>query len=63
MDPSKLSDGERLDTNIVNLKGYIQQTFGAIIESAGQCPSTMCRVFAALKRQAKLFFPGEPHTP
>ena len=59
VDPGKLGDGERLETNFANLKGYIQETFAAISKSAYQCPSTMCRVFAALKRQARLYFPGE----
>ncbi|KAF0305369.1 Ras GTPase-activating protein 3 [Amphibalanus amphitrite] len=57
VDPGKLGDGERLETNFANLKGYIQETFAAISKSAYQCPSTMCRVFAALKRQARVFFP------
>ncbi|XP_037076220.1 ras GTPase-activating protein 3-like [Pollicipes pollicipes] len=57
VDPGKIGDAERIDANLSNLKDYIRETFAAIINSAYQCPSIMCRVFFALKRQAKLRFP------
>ncbi|XP_064638551.1 ras GTPase-activating protein 3-like isoform X2 [Lineus longissimus] len=52
IDPTRLKDGERVDANMQNLKGYVEQTIGAISDSGLVCPTSMCEVFFALKEAA-----------
>ncbi|XP_076324163.1 ras GTPase activating protein 1 [Tachypleus tridentatus] len=58
IDPTKLRDGENIETNMANLKDYVQRTFRAITSSALVCPQIMCEVFAVLKESATLCFPN-----
>lgn len=57
IDPSKLKEGESIESNMCNLRLYIDQIFCAITNSALCCPPIMMEVFAALKQLAITFFP------
>ncbi|XP_013401022.2 ras GTPase-activating protein 3 isoform X2 [Lingula anatina] len=57
VDPTRLSPSENLDNNINNLRGYIEKIIVAITQSALQCPTIMCQVFAVLKEIATKYFP------
>ncbi|XP_023236905.1 ras GTPase-activating protein 3-like [Centruroides sculpturatus] len=56
IDPSKLKEGESLETNMLNLKEYVEKTFCAITSSALVCPPIMCEVFSVLKDSATRYF-------
>ncbi|XP_033096106.1 ras GTPase-activating protein 3-like isoform X2 [Anneissia japonica] len=60
IDPTKLRDGEVLADNLVKLKDYVEKIFMSIVNSAMACPRGMCKVFYALKEEAKSHFPNNP---
>jgi len=58
IDPSKIRDGESLETNQIRLKHYVYDIFNSIINSVARCPQVMVDVFCALKEIACDSFPG-----
>lgn len=60
IDPTRLKDGETLETNMNNLKLYVASAFRDITSSALRCPQLMCEVFAVLKELAIKYFPDTP---
>ncbi|XP_071950386.1 ras GTPase-activating protein 3-like isoform X2 [Antedon mediterranea] len=60
IDPAKLRDGEILADNLAKLKDYVEKIFKSIVDSAMACPRGMCKVFYALKEEAKNHFPDNP---
>ncbi|XP_068685469.1 ras GTPase-activating protein 3-like [Montipora capricornis] len=59
IDPAKLREGESLDANLVNLRGYVNRIFAAITCSAMACPTVMCQVFYNIKEAATSKFPDD----
>ncbi|XP_071798540.1 ras GTPase-activating protein 3-like [Asterias amurensis] len=59
IDPSKLKDNESLETNLGNLRQYVEQAYQAIIDSAIGCPSALCECFYAIKEAAQKRFPDD----
>lgn len=56
IDPSRVRDPNAVETNLANLKSYVQRIFQAITESAVHCPPVMCEIFYNLKELAIRFF-------
>ncbi|XP_043927049.1 ras GTPase-activating protein 3 isoform X2 [Protopterus annectens] len=52
VDPVRLKDGENLETNMENLRQYVDQIFTAITKSGVICPTVMCDVFFSLREAA-----------
>lgn len=59
IDPTKVKDPTVIETNLANLKEYVENVFQAITTSALHCPSLMCQMFHDLKELASTRFPGE----
>ncbi|KAK2573278.1 Ras GTPase-activating protein 3 [Acropora cervicornis] len=59
IDPAKLREGESLEANLVNLRGYVNRIFAAITCSAMACPTVMCQVFHNIKETATMKFPDD----
>ncbi|XP_073255503.1 ras GTPase-activating protein 3-like [Porites lutea] len=59
IDPAKLREGESLDANLVNLRGYVNRIFAAITCSAMACPTVMCQVFHNIREAATSKFPDD----
>ncbi|CAH3105439.1 unnamed protein product [Porites lobata] len=59
IDPAKLREGESLDANLVNLRGYVNRIFAAITCSAMACPTVMCQVFHNIREAAMSKFPDD----
>ncbi|XP_022102005.1 ras GTPase-activating protein 3-like isoform X1 [Acanthaster planci] len=60
IDPSKLKDGDSLDTNLGNLRQYVEKAYQAIVDSAIGCPIGLCECFYAIKEAAQKRFPEDP---
>jgi hypothetical protein len=59
IDPARVKDPAVIETNLANLKEYVENIFQAITTSALHCPSLMCQMFHDLKELASTCFPGE----
>lgn len=59
IDPARVRDPAMIETNLTNLKEYVENIFQAITTSALHCPSLMCQMFHDLKELASTHFPGE----
>ncbi|KAF7282506.1 ras GTPase activating protein 1 isoform X2 [Rhynchophorus ferrugineus] len=57
IDPTRVKDPNAIQTNLANLKFYIQRIFNDITQSAVHCPALMCQVFYNLKECAMTYFP------
>ncbi|CAL1529993.1 unnamed protein product, partial [Lymnaea stagnalis] len=57
IDPSRLKEGESLDTNLENLYCYVKDAVDRIVNSGLVCPPGMRDVFSTLKSQAILNYP------
>lgn len=58
IDPTRCRDLTIVQTNLANLKYYVQRIFQAITQSAVHCPALMCQIFHNLKESAMTYFPG-----
>lgn len=58
IDPTRLQDCENINTNLENLRHYIEQIFDAITNSGLICPTEMSQVFFTLKQIACKHYPG-----
>ncbi|GLV39157.1 Ras GTPase activating protein 1 [Carabus blaptoides fortunei] len=57
IDPARVKDQNTIETNLNNLKEYVQKIFTAITQSAVHCPAVMCQIFHDLKESAMTYFP------
>ena len=57
IDPARVKDSNAIQTNLSNLKNYIELIFNAITESAVHCPTLMCEIFQNLKELSLQYFP------
>lgn len=57
IDRARVSDPSLIQSNLVNLRNYVQQIFKAITQSAVHCPALMCEIFLNLKECAVKRFP------
>ncbi|XP_023171348.2 GTPase-activating protein isoform X2 [Drosophila hydei] len=57
IDPSKVKDRSAVDTNLHNLKDYVERVFEAITKSAERCPKVLCQIFYDLRECAGKHFP------
>ncbi|XP_069689652.1 ras GTPase-activating protein 3 isoform X2 [Periplaneta americana] len=57
IDPTRVRDLTVIETNLANLKEYVEKIFKAITTSALHCPSLMCQMFHDLKELASTRFP------
>lgn len=58
IDPTRVKDANTIQTNLANLKCYIQKILDAITQSAVYCPALMCQIFYNLRECALLHFPA-----
>ncbi|XP_017091021.2 GTPase-activating protein [Drosophila bipectinata] len=58
IDPSKVKDRSAVDTNLHNLKDYVERVFEAITKSANRCPKVLCQIFHELRECAGERFPS-----
>ncbi|KAH8342948.1 hypothetical protein KR059_002133 [Drosophila kikkawai] len=58
IDPSKCKDRSAVDTNLQNLKEYVERVFEAITKSADRCPKVLCQIFHDLRECAGKHFPS-----
>ena len=59
IDPTRVKDLAAIETNLSNLKEYVDNIFQAITTSALHCPVLMCQMFHDLKKLAGTHFPGQ----
>lgn len=59
IDPTRVKDLAAIETNLSNLKEYVENIFQAITTSALHCPVLMCQMFHDLKKLASTHFPGQ----
>ncbi|XP_078064564.1 ras GTPase-activating protein 3-like, partial [Mustelus asterias] len=52
IDPVKLRDGENLESNMDNLRQYVERIFNVITKSGMSCPTVMCDIFFSLRESA-----------
>ncbi|XP_023032919.1 GTPase-activating protein isoform X2 [Drosophila willistoni] len=57
IDPTKVKDRSAVDTNLHNLKDYVERVFEAITKSAERCPKVLCQIFHDLRECAGKHFP------
>ncbi|KYM80172.1 Ras GTPase-activating protein 3 [Atta colombica] len=57
IDPSRVKDGNTIETNLTNLKEYVERVFMAITTSGVRCPPLMCEMFWCLRELAATHFP------
>lgn len=57
IDPTRVKDPAAIETNLNNLKEYVENIFQAITTSALHCPVLMCQMFHDLKELASTHFP------
>uniref|UniRef100_A0A4W3JKW0 RAS p21 protein activator 3 n=1 Tax=Callorhinchus milii TaxID=7868 RepID=A0A4W3JKW0_CALMI len=60
IDPVKLKDGENLESNMENLRQYVERIFNVITKSGMSCPTIMCDIFFSLRESAAVRFQGDP---
>ncbi|KAL3282179.1 hypothetical protein HHI36_005373 [Cryptolaemus montrouzieri] len=58
IDPTRVKDSNTIQTNLANLKCYVQKILEAITQSAVHCPALMCQIFYNLRECALLHFPA-----
>ncbi|OXB65002.1 hypothetical protein ASZ78_000211 [Callipepla squamata] len=61
IDPIKLKEGDNVETNMENLRYYVDKVFREIVRSSISCPTLMCDVFYSLRHLAAKRFPNDPH--
>uniref|UniRef100_A0A8C2TA57 RAS p21 protein activator 2 n=1 Tax=Coturnix japonica TaxID=93934 RepID=A0A8C2TA57_COTJA len=61
IDPIKLREGDNVETNMENLRYYVDKVFREIVRSSISCPTLMCDVFYSLRHLAAKRFPNDPH--
>ncbi|KAL0106212.1 hypothetical protein PUN28_016130 [Cardiocondyla obscurior] len=57
IDPTRVKDGNTIETNLMNLKEYVERVFVAITTSGVRCPPLMCEIFWCLRELAATHFP------
>ncbi|KAF3429596.1 hypothetical protein E2986_06953 [Frieseomelitta varia] len=57
IDPTRVKDANTIQTNLTNLKEYVQRVFTAITTSGIRCPPLMCEMFWCLRELAATHFP------
>lgn len=57
IDSAKIKDCENLETNMHNLRDYVDRILKAITNSALACPPIMCQVFSEIRELASIYFP------
>ncbi|TGZ42723.1 Uncharacterized protein DBV15_09497, partial [Temnothorax longispinosus] len=57
IDPTRVKDGNTTETNLTNLKEYVERVFVAITTSGVRCPPLMCEMFWCLRELAATHFP------
>ncbi|XP_017875517.1 GTPase-activating protein isoform X2 [Ceratina calcarata] len=57
IDPSRVKDANTIQTNLTNLKEYVERVFTAITTSGVRCPPLMCEMFWCLRELAATHFP------
>jgi Ras GTPase-activating protein 3 len=59
IDPTRNKEQGTIETNLTNLKEYVDKIFIAITQSFINCPAIMCRLFDALRQCAAQKFPTD----
>ncbi|XP_072434190.1 ras GTPase-activating protein 3 isoform X1 [Chiloscyllium punctatum] len=59
IDPVKLKDGENLESNMDNLRQYVERIFNVITKSGMSCPTVMSDIFFSLRESAAKRFQGD----
>uniref|UniRef100_UPI00398E67FD ras GTPase-activating protein 3 isoform X4 n=1 Tax=Pristiophorus japonicus TaxID=55135 RepID=UPI00398E67FD len=59
IDPVKLKDGENLESNMDNLRQYVERIFNVVTNSGMSCPTVMCDIFFSLRESAAKRFQGD----
>ncbi|XP_034175268.1 ras GTPase activating protein 1 isoform X3 [Osmia lignaria lignaria] len=57
IDPTRVKDANTIQTNLANLKEYVERVFTAITTSGVRCPPLMCEMFWCLRELAATHFP------
>ncbi|KAF7996733.1 hypothetical protein HCN44_002379 [Aphidius gifuensis] len=57
IDPTRVKDSTTIETNLINLKEYVDKVFTAITTSGVRCPQLMCEMFWCLRELAAIHFP------
>ncbi|XP_044580930.1 GTPase-activating protein isoform X2 [Cotesia glomerata] len=57
IDPTRVKDANTIQTNLANLKEYVERVFTAITTSGVRCPPLMCEMFWCLRELAATYFP------
>ncbi|KAK0163577.1 hypothetical protein PV327_007245 [Microctonus hyperodae] len=57
IDPTRVKDANTIQTNLANLKEYVERVFRAITTSGVRCPPLMCEMFWCLRELAATHFP------
>ncbi|XP_015603727.1 ras GTPase-activating protein 3 isoform X2 [Cephus cinctus] len=57
IDPTRVKDANTIQTNLANLKEYVERVFTAITTSGVRCPPLMCAMFWCLRELAATHFP------
>ncbi|XP_034947168.1 ras GTPase-activating protein 3 [Chelonus insularis] len=57
IDPTRVRDATTIQTNLANLKEYVERVFTAITTSGVRCPPLMCEMFWCLRELAAIHFP------
>ncbi|EFN60533.1 Ras GTPase-activating protein 3 [Camponotus floridanus] len=57
IDPTRVKDSNTIQTNLTNLKEYVERVFIAITTSGVRCPPLMCEMFWCLRELAATHFP------
>ncbi|XP_010829834.1 PREDICTED: ras GTPase-activating protein 3 [Bison bison bison] len=52
IDPVRLKDGESLESNMENLRQFVDRVFSVITKSGVSCPTVMCDIFFSLREAA-----------
>ncbi|VDM23572.1 unnamed protein product [Toxocara canis] len=58
VDPSKLKQGDSLESNKLNLIVYSEVAFSRVVDSNHRCPSPLREMFADLRDVVAMHFPG-----
>ncbi|EEB14485.1 Ras GTPase-activating protein, putative [Pediculus humanus corporis] len=58
IDPTRVKDTGQIETNLANLKEYVEKVFKSITSSSLSCPTLMCELFQVLKELAIERFPN-----
>lgn len=58
IDPTRIKEKEKVEQNLNNLHDYVEKVFDAIIKSAPQCPTVLCKIFHNMRESATKYFPA-----